>query len=75
MRFSALAALLTFAATSDAAPAPIASRGFHAVHEKRHETPAQWVKRERVQVEAILPVRVGLKQRNLEKGHDFLMEV
>jgi tripeptidyl-peptidase-1 len=53
------------------APSPIK----HALHEKR-ETPAyDWIKVSRVESTAILPIRIGLSQGNLEQGHDMLMEV
>ena len=45
------------------------------VHEKRHAPPTRWNKRDRIPSSAILPVRIGLTQNNLEKGHDFLMDV
>ena len=45
------------------------------VHEKRHVPPTRWIKRDRTPPNAILPVRIGLTQNNLEKGHDFLMNV
>jgi len=46
-----------------------------AVHEKRNAPHREWVKRDRISPRAKLPVRIGLKQRNLEKGYDFLMDV
>ena len=62
---------VAFAACSYAAPhaAP------HAIHEKRDYTPSSWEKRDRVPATATIPVRVGLRQSNLEKGYDFLMDV
>lgn len=45
------------------------------VHEKRHAPPTRWVKRDRIPRNAVLPIRIGLTQNNLEKGHDFLMDV
>jgi tripeptidyl-peptidase-1 len=33
------------------------------------------VKRELVDAEALLPVRIGLKQSNLDAGHDRLMDM
>jgi tripeptidyl-peptidase-1 len=45
------------------------------VHEKRHAPPTRWLKRDRIPRNSILPVRIGLTQSNLEKGHDFLMDV
>lgn len=47
----------------------------HAVHEKRDYTSRRWVKRDRVKPHARLPVRIGLAQNNLDKAHDFLMDV
>jgi tripeptidyl-peptidase-1 len=66
-----LAVLAAIAAFSTAAPATLR----HAVHEKR-STPAKgWVKGARIEGNAILPMRIGLAQKNLEKGYDLLMEV
>jgi tripeptidyl-peptidase-1 len=42
----------------------------HVLHEKRVRSLAY--KRERVEGDAIIPVRVGLKQKNLETGYDRL---
>jgi tripeptidyl-peptidase I len=47
----------------------------HVVHEKRHAPPLKWVKRDRISSEAILPMRVGLRQSNLENAHSYLMDV
>ncbi|OCK80706.1 subtilisin-like protein [Lepidopterella palustris CBS 459.81] len=47
----------------------------HVVHEKRDRLPAQWVKRDKMDSSAVLPVRVGLKQRNLDKAHEYLNSV
>lgn len=62
-----VAAVATFV---DAAP------GFkHALHEKRESPASDWVKTSRIESTAILPMRIGLSQSNLEKGPDMLMEV
>jgi tripeptidyl-peptidase-1 len=71
MLFSRLAIAVAIAALSNAAPASIK----HAVHEKRGIPSSDWIKVTRVNGSAILPMRIGLTQNNLEKGHDFLMEV
>lgn len=67
-----LSALLAFTAAS---PVP----DTHVVHEKReiaHRfTTSRWIKRDRLEQDAILPVRIGLKQQNLHKGADWLMDV
>lgn len=44
----------------------------HVVHEKRDHLPAKWAS---MDSRAVLPVRVGLKQRNLERAHEYLDEV
>ena len=62
----------TFAVCAIAAPSP-ASR--HVVHEKRDHTLRTWEKRDRVDPEQLLPVRIGLTQSNLHKGPRLLHEV
>jgi tripeptidyl-peptidase-1 len=59
------------AAFSNAAPASIR----HVMHEKRQTPSSDWVKVARIEKTAILPMRIGLTQSNLDQGHDFLMEV
>ena len=48
----------------------------HSLHE-RHlpHLSYQWSKREKVPDTQILPMRIGLKQYNLEAGHDKLMDM
>ncbi|KAI0442323.1 subtilisin-like protein [Xylaria telfairii] len=48
----------------------------HALHE-RHATHwgNKWTKRAKVPANAILPMRIGLKQSNLEAGHHKLMDL
>jgi len=59
------------AAVAIAAPAP---HGF-VLHEKRTKLPRSWAKREAVSSRLMMPMRIGLKQRNLDQGPDMLMEV
>lgn len=66
-----IAVVAAIAAFVDAAPASIK----HALHEKRSSPASDWVRSARVESTAILPMRIGLSQGNLEKGHDMLMEV
>lgn len=47
----------------------------HGVHEQRDVRSSRWTKLGRVRPEAILPVRIALAQNNLDKGHDYLMEI
>jgi tripeptidyl-peptidase-1 len=37
--------------------------------------PRDWVKGARIEKTAVIPMRIGLTQTNLEKGYDYLMEV
>ncbi|TVY25147.1 Tripeptidyl-peptidase sed1 [Lachnellula hyalina] len=48
----------------------------HSLHE-RHlpHWESQWTKRSKVPDTQILPMRIGLKQSNLEEGHDKLMDL
>ena len=71
MRFSVFAVVGAFAATVAAAPAP----STHVVHERRDYVPRAWVKWSKLDARVKLPVRIGLTQRNLDLGHDLLMEV
>lgn len=56
-------------------PDTLSPRSSLVSHEKRHVSRTQWMKRNRIASTALLPVRIGLAQSNLEKGHDFLMDV
>lgn len=47
----------------------------HGVHEQRDVHSSRWTKLGRVRPEAILPVRIALAQNNLDKGHDYLMDI
>lgn len=62
---------LALAALAKAAPATVK----HVLHEKRDRQSYDWVKGGRVESDAILPVRIGMSQNNLENGYDHLMEV
>lgn len=47
----------------------------HILHERGlSQNTATWEKRGRVPPNAVLPMRIGLKQSNLEVGHDMLMD-
>jgi tripeptidyl-peptidase-1 len=66
-----LVIVVAIAALSQAAPAP----NKHVLHEKRQSPSSDWIRGARIEDNAILPMRIGLTQNNLEKGHDLLMEV
>ena len=63
--------LSTLAVTAAAAPTWSGS----VVHEKRTVSQYAGRKTARVESDAIVPVRIGLTQRNLDQGYDYLMEV
>lgn len=71
MQFLQFAVLGALAAEVAAVPFPAS----HVLHERRKYAPKAWVKRHRVDGSAALPVRIGMTQSNLDKGHDLLMEV
>ncbi len=65
------AALVALGVGCHAIPTPAT----HALHEKRSVTPRLWQRGSRIESDAILPVRIGLTQNNLENGYEYLMEV
>lgn len=69
--FVKLSVLVAIAGLVNAAPAPIK----HVLHEERAVANRDWVKSSRIEKDAIIPMRIGLTQTNLEKGYDYLMEV
>jgi tripeptidyl-peptidase-1 len=71
MKTALFAAVAVLLATGSAVP----TRSTHILHEKRTSLPRSWMRSDRVEREAILPVRVGLVQNNLHIGEDLLMEV
>ncbi len=59
-------------AVCEAVPAPAA----HAPHEKRSASHAtRWRRSARVDGDALLPIRIGLTQNELEGGYAYLMDV
>lgn len=48
----------------------------HSIHEQLAEgQPRAWLKKDKVSSSHTLPMRVGLKQSNLEEGHNRLMDM
>ena len=72
MRFSFLTVIGTLAASTVALPASTP----HVVHERRSGA-SSWSEVARIKPDGriTLPVRIGVTQNNLDKGHDFLMDV
>jgi tripeptidyl-peptidase-1 len=50
-------------------------RSMHDVHEKRNVDPIAWTKQSRALEHEVLPVRIGLTQRNLEHSDRFLEDI
>jgi tripeptidyl-peptidase-1 len=72
MRFRVSGLFLAFATTAENAAVP----NSHVLHEKRNPSSSKhWMKRDKLSSTAILPMRIGLKQRNLHRGHEFLMDM
>ncbi len=55
-----------------AAPAPTS----YVVHEKRDVETTKWTRSTiKLRRDAIIPMSIGLTQRNLENGYEYLMDV
>ena len=71
MHFHIFAIVGALAASAIAAP----TTSSHVLHERRDRMPKDWMKWSKVNSKFSLPVRIGMTQSNLDKGHDLLMEV
>jgi Pro-kumamolisin, activation domain len=72
MRFISLALFLASITIIQGVAVPYT----HVLHEKRDAAVLKrWVQREKLDSSTILPMRIGLTQKNLDHGHEFLMEV
>ena len=54
---------------------PLPFEHSHVLHERRDATPHTWERASRADPEAILPVKIGLLQRNLHKAEEYLTDV
>lgn len=68
-----LPVLLLGAVASSALAAPTPHD--YTVHERRDALPGTWAEGKRLDPKTSLPVRIGLTQPNLDRGHDLLMEL
>ncbi|KAL9113006.1 MAG: hypothetical protein Q9227_002871 [Pyrenula ochraceoflavens] len=71
MRFASLALLGVIIAGAFAAPSPEK----YVLHEKREGRLKAWTRGHRLHRRSMLPMRIGLKQSNLDRGHEMLMDV
>ena len=54
----------------------IPARSTHVLHERAMpHWESTWAKREPMPADAVMPMRIGLKQRNLDHGHNLLMDM
>ena len=67
--------LLKLLATCSIALAGPSQRASHVVHERRTAEPTGWVKSHRADPDDIIPLRIGMKQQNLDVLEDLLMDV
>ncbi|KAJ7480634.1 subtilisin-like protein [Mycena latifolia] len=72
-----LAPLLSLVALASLSAAFPSTRSTHVLHEKRAAVPyaAGWMQARRLESERTIPLRVGLRQRNLHQLEDLLMSV
>lgn len=73
MRFLSVVAAASLISACCAAPS--AKYSNHVLHEKRDGMPHQWGKRNRAAGYEVMPIRIGLRQRNLEHAERFINEV
>lgn len=74
MRLLPFLILVVLFSAADASPKP-RSRHVYSVHESRHLVPARWSKRPGLDKQTVLPVRINLKQSNLDQAEELLMAV
>ncbi|KAI9845406.1 MAG: hypothetical protein M1837_004884 [Sclerophora amabilis] len=70
MRFSFFIAIAGLITSTIASPT-----SHHVLHEKRDSLPQDWVKRGKLDGRAVIPIRIALAQRNLDRGYESLLEV
>jgi tripeptidyl-peptidase-1 len=75
MKVNTLQAVIAFLFTVEVTGLPSSSSPGYHLHEKREYPSRAWNKRDRVLPSAILPMKIGLKQQNLEKGYGYLTDV
>ncbi|KZT40291.1 hypothetical protein SISSUDRAFT_1060362 [Sistotremastrum suecicum HHB10207 ss-3] len=74
--FTRIVNLLLLLSAANVLAGPLASRGPRIVHEKRSpHAAATWQKHRRVDARTPVPIRVGLKQRNIHEIEDLLYSV
>lgn len=70
--FTAAAAAAFALACSAVNPTPSSK---HTVHEKRDGQPHAWQKRHRALADHVMPIRIALRERNIEKADSYILDV
>lgn len=71
-----LSQLVTYGILTAAAGTAVQTTNGYATHERRDIGKRDtWVKRDRISARDVLPMRIGLTQRNLERGAELLRDV
>ena len=73
MRFLTVLAIAIAGGICSAAPS--ARSANHVLHEKRDGKPHQWAKRDRAASHHLMPIRIALRQRNLENADKYVYDV
>jgi len=71
MHFSHLLTASALAGAAVASPLGLP----HSIHEKRNDAPQGWAKRNALDRRAILPMKIGMAQSNMDRGWEWLSEV
>lgn len=72
MRFLTATAAAVFMLTCSAAPTASSK---HALHEKREGKPHAWEKRDRALADHVMPIRLALRERNIENADSYILDV
>lgn len=75
MRFSVLTGLLAATLAVAVGAKPLRRATKHVVHEEKPVARRNWFKTTRLQRSTVLPVRIGLAQRNLDRAEAFIYDV
>lgn len=73
MLFSIITAVCGVLTGVVASPTPNSKR--HVLHERRERLPLNWERTAELHRSTLLPLRIALTQRNLDKADEFLMDV
>jgi tripeptidyl-peptidase-1 len=68
---SFLAGALALVTVCEAAP----TASNYVLHEKRNFLSSSWTRRGRLEPNAKIPMKIGLKQQNLHLGYNYLLDV